>query len=170
MGRRSTIQVNGRVDLMADQRPNILIICTDQMRFPTCYESEELTRFRREVLVAVQGILDAGVSFERHYTMSAACTPSRASFLTGQYPSLHGVTQTDGVAKTADGDEVWWLAPDTVPTLGDWFRAGGYRTFYKGKWHVSHAVIEKPDGSGRLETLNPGRHRDSGECRRLPQG
>ena len=34
--------------------------------------------------------------------MSAACAPSRASILTGQYPSLHGVTQTDGLAKSAD--------------------------------------------------------------------
>jgi len=139
---------------MADKRPNILIICTDQMRFPTSYETEQLARFRREVLVAQQCLLDTGVSFERHYTMSAACTPSRASFLTGQYPSLHGVTQTDGLAKSADGGEVTWLAPDTVPTVGDWFRAGGYRTYYKGKWHVSHAVIENPDGSGRVETLD----------------
>ena len=72
--------------------------------------------------------------------MAAACAPSRASLLTGQYPSLHGVTQTDGLAKSADGDEMFWLAPDTVPTIGDWFRAGGYRTFYKGKWHVSHCA------------------------------
>ena len=30
-----------------------------------------------------------------------------------------------------------WLDPDSVPTLGDWFRAGGYQTHYRGKWHVS---------------------------------
>ena len=38
-----------------------------------------------------------------HYPMATACAPSRASLLTGQYPSLHGVTQTDGLAKAADG-------------------------------------------------------------------
>ena len=44
--------------------------------------------------------------------MSAPCTPSRASFFTGQYPSLHGVTQTDGLAKDADSPEMSWLADD----------------------------------------------------------
>ena len=87
--------------------------------------------------------------------MSAACSPSRASLLTGHYPSLHGVTQTDGVAKAADNtDEMFWLAPDTVPTLGDWFRAGGYRTFYKGKWHASHSHLPADDGEGYLQSID----------------
>ena len=37
---------------------------------------------------------------------------------------------------------------------GDWFRAGGYRTFYKGKWHVSHAHLDAPDGNGYLQSIN----------------
>ena len=86
--------------------------------------------------------------------MSSACTPSRASLLTGHYPSLHGVTQTDGLAKNADSKDMFWLAPDTVPTMGDWFRAGGYRTFYKGKWHVSHAHLDAPDGKGYLLSID----------------
>ena len=47
-----------------------------------------------------------------------------------------------------------WLAPTTVPTMGSWFRAGGYRTFYKGKWHVSHAHLDAPDGNGYLQSIN----------------
>ncbi len=135
------------------KRPNILLILTDQQRFPPVYENEDLKRFRREVLKGEQSLHDAGVSFNRHYTMSTACTPSRASLLTGQYPSLHGVTQTDGIAKGPDSAEMQWLACDTVPTLGDWFRAGGYRTFYKGKWHVSHMHLPAPNGEGQLQTL-----------------
>ena len=95
-----------------------------------------------------------GVSFRHHYPMAAACAPSRASLLTGQYPSLHGVTQTDGIAKSADSDDMFWLAPDAVPTLGDWFRAGGYRTFYKGKWHASHAHLDADDGDGLLQSID----------------
>ena len=139
---------------MATKTPNILIILTDQLRHPTVYESEELGRFRREALTAETSLRDSGVSFDRHYMMSAACAPSRASILTGHYPSLHGVTQTDGLAKNADSAEMFWLAPDTVPTIGDWFRAGGYRTFYKGKWHASHAHLEAPDGKGYLQTMD----------------
>ena len=136
------------------KRPNILLILTDQLRATPPYETDELVKFRREQLTAETRLRDSGVSLDRHYIMSAACTPSRTSIFTGHYPSYHGITQTDGMAKSAVGPEVSWLAPDTVPTMGDWFRAGGYRTFYKGKWHVSHAHIAGPDGHTSLPTQN----------------
>ena len=82
------------------RRPNILLILTDQQHHPPPYESEELAEYRREHLAGVERLRQNGVSFRHHYPMSAACAPSRASLLTGQYPSLHGVTQTDGIAKT----------------------------------------------------------------------
>lgn len=134
-------------------RPNVLVILTDQLRYPPPYESEELAAWRREVTPGQERLRENGVSFVRHYPMSAACAPSRASLLTGHYPSLHGVTQTDGIAKSADGDEMTWLAPDGVPTVGDWFRADGYRTFYKGKWHVSHAHLPARDGDGYEQSI-----------------
>ncbi len=135
------------------RRPNVLVILTDQQQYPPPYESEELAAYRREHLPGVERLRQNGVSFRHHYPMAAACAPSRASLLTGQYPSLHGVTQTDGIAKTADSDDMFWLAPDAVPTLGDWFRAGGYRTFFKGKWHVSHAYLDAEDGDGFLLSI-----------------
>ena len=135
-------------------RPNVLVILTDQLQYPPPYESAELAAFRREHLPGVERLRQNGVSFRHHYPMATACAPSRASLLTGQYPSLHGVTQTDGIAKSADGDDMFWLAPDSVPTLGDWFRAGGYRTYYKGKWHVSHAHLDAEDGDGYLLSID----------------
>lgn len=135
------------------KKPNILLVLTDQKRYPPPYENADLKRFRREALVAEESLRRDGVSFTSHYTISAACTPSRASLMTGHYPSLHGVTQTDGLAKSAESKDMYWLAPDTVPTMGDWFRAGGYRTFYKGKWHVSHPHIASPDGKGQLLSI-----------------
>ncbi len=45
-----------------------------------------------------------------------------------------------------------WLDPDSVPTLGDWFRAGGYRTHYRGKWHISHADLTIPGTHESLMT------------------
>ncbi len=85
-----------------------------------------------------------GVELHRHYAGSTACVPSRATLFTGQYPSLHGVSKTDGIAKPATDPAMSWLDPAAVPTMGDWFRAGGYRTHYRGKWHISHANIDIP--------------------------
>ena len=135
------------------RRPNILIITTDELRDPPGYEPDEVKRWRKEVLKGETSLRDSGITFGRHYIMSAACTPSRASYLTGQYPSLHGVTQTDGLAKSAESDDMFWLDPNGAPTMGDYFRAGGYRTYYKGKWHASHPHIEDPDGGGFLLSI-----------------
>ncbi len=121
--------------------PNILLIMTDEERYPPPYEPEPVKAFRKNHLTARESIRNDGVEFHRHYAGSTACTPSRATLFTGQYPSLHGVSQTDGAAKQNTDPAMGWLDPDMVPTLGDWFRAGGYRTHYRGKWHVSHADL-----------------------------
>ena len=68
---------------------------------------------------------DHAVSFDRHYTGSLACIPSRPTLFTGQYPDVHGVTQTDGLGKLADDTRMRWMRPHEVPTLGNWFRAAG---------------------------------------------
>lgn len=124
--------------------PNVLLIMTDEERYPPPYETAALAEFRRTQLTARERVREGGVELHRHYVGSTACVPSRATVFTGQYPSLHGVSQTDGVAKAADDPGMRWLDPDEVPTLGDWFRAGGYRTHYNGKWHISHADLPVP--------------------------
>jgi arylsulfatase A-like enzyme len=124
--------------------PNVLLIMTDQERYPPPYEDEAVARFRQEQLGARESLREGGLEFHRHYAGSTACTPSRATLFTGQYPSLHGVTQTPGSAKQNDDPAMRWLDPDSVPTLGDLFRAGGYRTHYRGKWHVSLADLLIP--------------------------
>src|SRR5690348_17799240 len=50
--------------------------------------------------------------------MTSACVPSRTSIFTGQYPSLHGNTQTPGAAKGNIEADMYWLDPNTVPTMG----------------------------------------------------
>lgn len=118
--------------------PNILFIMTDEERYPPPYEREVVAEFRRTQLPARERLRTRSLEFHRHYAASTACLPSRASLFTGQYPSLHGVTNTDGLAKSAHDPLMHWLDPDTVPTMGDWFRASGYQAHYRGKWHISH--------------------------------
>jgi arylsulfatase A-like enzyme len=135
---------------MATDQPNVLVVMTDEERYPPPYELDALRDFRRTQLPARERMRAAGVEFHRHYTGATACSPSRATLFTGQYPSLHGVTATDGMAKRVDDPAMQWLDPDTVPTLGDWFRAGGYPTHYRGKWHVSHADLPAAALGGAL--------------------
>jgi len=137
--------------------PNILLFMVDELRYPTVYDGPELRAWMAENLVAQRLFRERGLEFQRHYVQSSACAPSRTSIFTGQYPTLHGVSQTDGMGKTAWDPGMSWLDPNTVPTMGDWFRAAGYRTYYKGKWHISHADIEVPGTHESLMTT-----RDSG--------
>jgi choline-sulfatase len=125
-------------------QPNFLVIIVDEQRFAPPYESSALSSWRAANLPAQNMLRSQGMDFRNHHIMSSACAPSRTSFLTGQYPSLHGVTQTSGMAKSSLEQDLFWLDPTTVPTMGDWFRAGGYDTYYKGKWHVSDADLYLP--------------------------
>ena len=140
------------------KRPNILLVLVDQMRLPPDgYETgegevqgiREILRFEKSLSAdnsykkffpAMVRLRKNAVVARRHYIASAACAPSRTTFLTGQYPSLHGVDQVDGLFKAAT--EVTFLDPEGVPTIGDWFNAAGYDPYYFGKWHVSH--VEEP--------------------------
>ncbi|MGA1716864.1 MAG: sulfatase-like hydrolase/transferase, partial [Ilumatobacteraceae bacterium] len=126
-------------------RPDVIIIMTDEERAAPPYENDELRAWRK-TLTGAAWFDDNAVSFDRHYTGSLACVPSRPTLFTGQYPDLHGVTQTDGLGKMADDSRMRWLRPNEVPTLGNWFRAAGYDTHYDGKWHISHADLMGPDG------------------------
>jgi len=125
-------------------RPNILFLLVDEQRYPTVYESEQLRAFRKTHMPAQNGLAEKGVTFERHYIASVACVPSRTSLYTGHYPSLHGVANTDGAAKAANDPDMHWLLPGSVPTVGHYLRAGGYRTFWKGKWHAHEADLRIP--------------------------
>jgi choline-sulfatase len=142
-------------------QPNILIFMVDEMRYPTVYESPELKDFRSRCLTTQNLLRQNGMEFNQHYIASVACAPSRTTFWTGHYPSLHGVTNTDGAAKSADEEDMFWLDPDTVPTVGDYFRAAGYRTFWKGKWHISEASIIVPGTSTQLQSYDANGNRDA---------
>ncbi|MET3290773.1 UNVERIFIED_CONTAM: arylsulfatase A-like enzyme [Brevibacillus sp. OAP136] len=137
------------------KRPNILIILTDEERFPPVYESAALAEWSRTQLPAHAFLRQHGLEFCRHYIAASACCPSRASLFTGQYPSLHGVSQTPGAAKTAFDPDQFWLDPNTVPTLGDYMRLNGYRTYYLGKWHFSNADIIRPGSHLSFPSYNP---------------
>lgn len=81
----------------AQERPNVLWICTDEQRYDTLgccgnpfVHTPNLDRLAQE-----------GVLFESCYCQSPICSPSRASFLTGRYPRTTRCRQ-NGQAIPAD--------------------------------------------------------------------
>ncbi|WDL97711.1 sulfatase-like hydrolase/transferase [Alicyclobacillus sp. ALC3] len=137
-----------------DKPFNFLVIVVDQERYPSGYDNDELRAWRRQSLSAQTFLREHGLEFQNHYAGATACSPSRGTLFTGQYPSLHGVSQTTGVAKEAFDDNMFWLDPNTVPTMGHYFRAAGYQTFYKGKWHVSDEDILIPGTHAALPSYD----------------
>ena len=128
-------------------RPDIVVIMTDQERAAPPYESNEVAAWRRNTLAGARWFGEHAVNFRRHYTGSLACVPSRPTIFTGHYPDVHGVTQTNGLGKMEDDSRMRWLRVGEVPTLGHWFRAGGYDTHYDGKWHITHADLHDATGA-----------------------
>jgi arylsulfatase A-like enzyme len=136
-------------------KPNILFILVDQMRMPPSQvnltpriaELNQVLSFDPAMkddnpflafFPAFRRLRCNGVRLGRHHIAAAACVPSRASLYTGQYPSLHLVTQTAGMFKHSYDPGFPWLPNNQVPTVGDWFRAAGYSTHYFGRHDFSN--------------------------------
>ena len=101
------------------KKPNFLILMCDQNRFPPAYEDDQVKRWRKTNLVTQDLLRENGMEFKKHYTGATACAPARGTIFTGQYPSLHGVTQTTGVAKGAyDADTLPGSIRECVCVIG----------------------------------------------------
>ncbi|QJD85574.1 sulfatase-like hydrolase/transferase [Cohnella herbarum] len=137
------------------EKPNFLFLLVDEERYPPVYENSEIKEWRKRNLIAQERLRSHGLEFHRHYIGSTACSPSRTTIFTGQYPSLHGVSQTTGIAKRVFDSDMHWLDRNTVPTMGDYFREAGYLTSYRGKWHISYEDIVIPGTHNGLISYNP---------------
>lgn len=99
-------------------KPNILFITSDQQHWNTLGLDNPEVKTPNLDRLARQGKL-----FERAYCPNPTCTPTRASLLTGQYPSQHGA-YTLGTKLLEDR-----------PTINDVWKEHGYRTGLVGKAH-----------------------------------
>jgi choline-sulfatase len=73
-------------------KPNLILLVTDQQRAPQHWPTDQA--WLDELMPNDAELRRTGLSFNRAFTATAMCSPSRASFLTGTYPSRHGVTLT----------------------------------------------------------------------------
>lgn len=120
-------------------RPNVLMICADQFRADFVGASHENPSVKTPHIDALAA---RGVNFRQCMTNQPLCSPSRASFLTGQYATETGV---------------WKLGLEldhSLPTIATEFRKNGYTANFMGKWHVSAAA--SADGKKQLGWIPPG--------------
>jgi arylsulfatase A-like enzyme len=103
---------------MPSNRPNILLITSDQHHWSAMgYNNSEIQTPNLDRL-AQQGTI-----FDRAYCPNPTCTPTRASLITGRWPSQHGAYSLG--TKLMESEH----------TVGEDFSAAGYRTALVGKAH-----------------------------------
>jgi len=106
--------------------PNILLVVSDQ-------ERQRSWLPRGVGLPWRDRLISEGLEFNRYYTHSSPCSPSRASLFTGRYLPAHGVVDNVIQPEHTELDQ-------KIPTLGSMLGQAGYRSSYIGKWHLSQSA------------------------------
>lgn len=143
---RSALVVCGALTLAVAAAPNILLIITDDQGYPDlgCIGTKPVRTPHLDRLAA------EGVRATQFYVTWPACTPSRASLLTGRYPQRNGLYDMVRNDLVNYGhrytQEEYAVSPEMTlgldpreSTLGDLLRRAGYRTGVVGKWDMGQA-------------------------------
>jgi arylsulfatase A-like enzyme len=120
----------------AVRRPNVLLVMTDQQT----HHAWSGARNPWLSTPAMDSIAGRGTVFEEAYCNYPVCSPSRGSIFSSRLPHETGV-MTNGKG----------IHPE-IPTMGEIFRAAGYRTAYAGKWHLPKSF----DGMTAFEKIAGG--------------
>ena len=111
-------------------KPNIVMILADDMGWMDIgYNGSEIRTPNLDKLCG------EGARLNQFYVMPA-CTPTRASMLTGRYTIRYGM-QTGVIKPTQDHG-----LPTDERTLADVLKDAGYYTAITGKWHLGHGREE----------------------------
>ncbi|WP_242084852.1 sulfatase [Aestuariivivens sediminis] len=113
------------------KQPNFLFVLVDDQPFDAL---ESSGRYPFLKTPNMQRLEDEGVKFDNYYVTQSICSPSRASFLTGTYPHIHGVNQNN---RHVDPD---W---ETYKPYGQILQQAGYETAHIGKIHMAHFEGER---------------------------
>jgi len=129
------------------RKPNFLVILIDDLRY------DEFGAGGHPYMKTphIDRLAHEGGLFERVFHTTSICSPNRASIMTGQYASRHGII--DNVARGAMSHR--------LPNYHLELQKLGYETAHIGKWHMGNDGMPRPgydywvsyDGHGRI--VNP---------------
>ena len=120
----------------AHAKPNVLVSLLDDAGYNDFgfMGSEDILTPHMDQLAA------SGMTFSDAHLAGTTCSPSRASMITGRYQQRFGYH--NNVPPKGNG-----LDPSET-TVGDAFQAGGYKTYYIGKWHLGAVEKYFPNNRG----------------------
>ncbi|TWU39974.1 Arylsulfatase [Novipirellula aureliae] len=125
----------------ATDRPNIIFMLADDLGYSdiSCYGAKKLDTPNLDTLAS------DGLQFTTFLSAANVCSPSRAAFLTGAYPSRCGVP----MAVNHPLQNHWFLGLDSDEiTIAEQCRKQGYKTFMVGKWHLGTEDVFLPFNQG----------------------
>jgi N-acetylglucosamine-6-sulfatase len=114
------------------RRPNIVFVITDDQR----WDSLRATGHPFARTPNIDRLAREGALFRNFFATTPLCSPSRASFLTGQYAHAHHVTNNDRVGLD--------VISHTLATFPRRLRESGYETSFIGKWHMGLDDSRRP--------------------------
>ncbi len=116
-------------------RPNVLFILVDDLG------RQDVSPYHPETFYDtpnVQRLAETGMKFNDAYVSNPVCSPSRLSFMTGQYPSRYDTTSwfCGNPTRRFRGASLNCAMPLELTTLGEAFQQSGFSTYFAGKWHL----------------------------------
>lgn len=148
------------------RKPNIILFLVDDMGWTdsgvygsTYYETPHVDKLAKQSML-----------FTDAYA-HPLCSPSRASILTGQEETRHGIVSAHGHLKPEPwGPQIYQENPPSTQmfflpksrqyldpkatTLAEAFKDAGYRTAHMGKWHLGLTQPHWPDKNGFETTFH----------------
>ena len=109
-----------------EERPNFLFILTDDQPYDAIGFSNRYPFLKTPNM---DRLSKEGANIENFFVTQSICSPSRASFLTGTYPHIHGVNQNNKYV-----DPKW----DEFQPYNVHLKNAGYQTAHIGKIHMAH--------------------------------
>ncbi|WP_339734249.1 arylsulfatase [uncultured Gimesia sp.] len=152
----------------AAERPNIILILADDLGYSDlgCYGGEIKTPH-------IDALASGGVRFTQLYN-SARCCPTRASLMTGLYPSQAGIGDfTTPKPNRKRGPGYLGRLNDRCATMAEVLKPAGYGCYYVGKWHMHPETGPIKRGFDEFYGYTKGHSHDQYDADyyiRLPQG
>ncbi len=108
--------------------PNLLFIFVDELR------ADILTTYgsKSDIMPNVDALAEKGYVFENCYVTSPVCTPSRATIMTGLFPTATGAFMNNAPLNTDSK-----CLPELLPKDAK----KKYKTAYHGKWHLGDEIF-----------------------------